>query len=97
MTIHRSRSLASGEVTQREDDSIRFERITIDPAQMVRSAVYPGSANSGGHGRRSGGPGDAEGHIVTDYPDLEAEDVRQALASAAAAVDERQLPLLTDT
>ena len=41
--------------------------------------------------------GMTEGHIVTDYPDLEAEDVRQALASAAAAVDERQLPLLTDT
>ena len=32
--------------------------------------------------------------IVQEYPDLEVEDVRQALAYAAAAVDERLLPML---
>jgi len=35
----------------------------------------------------------AEG-IVAEYPQLTFEDVRAALAFAAAAVDERQLPLL---
>ena len=32
-----------------------------------------------------------------EFPDLEIEDIRRALAFAAAAVDERQLPLLTWT
>ena len=31
--------------------------------------------------------------ILADYPDLEAEDIQQALAYAAEAVRERQLPL----
>jgi len=31
--------------------------------------------------------------ILTDYPDLEADDVRQALQYAADAVRERELPL----
>ena len=35
--------------------------------------------------------------IVEEYPDLDVKDVREALAYAAAAVDERQLPLLTGT
>lgn len=33
--------------------------------------------------------------IVTDYPQLTAEDVREALEFAAAAVSERQVPLRT--
>jgi len=39
--------------------------------------------------------GMTETRIVEEYPDLEVEDVRQALAYAAAAVDERQSPPLT--
>lgn len=31
--------------------------------------------------------------ILAEYPDLELEDLREALRFAAAAVDERQLPL----
>jgi len=31
--------------------------------------------------------------ILTDYPDLEIEDIQQALAYAAEAVRERELPL----
>ena len=41
--------------------------------------------------------GMTEARIVEEYPDLEVADVRQALAYAAAAVDERQLPLFTGT
>ena len=31
--------------------------------------------------------------ILAEYPDLEIEDVREVLRFAAAAVEERQLPL----
>jgi uncharacterized protein (DUF433 family) len=37
------------------------------------------------------GMGDAE--ILAAFPDLEAEDIREALKYAAAAVRERELPL----
>ena len=37
--------------------------------------------------------GMTEEQIVTEYPDLETEDIREALRYAAAAVDERVLPL----
>lgn len=33
--------------------------------------------------------------ILHDFPELEAEDVRQALRFAAAALNERQVPLLS--
>lgn len=33
--------------------------------------------------------------ILNDFPELEVEDVRQALRFAATAVTERQVPLLT--
>jgi uncharacterized protein (DUF433 family) len=34
--------------------------------------------------------------ILDAYPDLEAEDVQEALRYAAAAVRERELPVLSD-
>jgi uncharacterized protein (DUF433 family) len=37
--------------------------------------------------------GISEGEIVATYPDLEAEDVREAMRYAAEAVPERELPL----
>lgn len=39
--------------------------------------------------------GMTEARIMAKYPDLEAEDIRQALAFAAAVVDEHQQPLLS--
>ena len=76
---------------------MRFERITIDPAQMggvpcIRGLRIPVATVVGLVAQ-----GMTDARIVADYPDLEAEDIRQALAFAAAAVDERQLPLLTGT
>jgi uncharacterized protein (DUF433 family) len=38
-----------------------------------------------------------ESQILAAYPDLEAEDIRQALMFAAEAVRERELPLLSGT
>ena len=72
-----------------------FERITIDADQMggvpcIRSLRIPVATVVGLVAQ-----GLTEGRIVAEYPDLEVEDIRQALAFAAAAVDERQLPLLT--
>ena len=72
-----------------------FERITIDADQMggvpcIRSLRIPVATVVGLVAQ-----GLTEVRIVAEYPDLEVEDIRQALAFAAAAVDERQLPLLT--
>jgi uncharacterized protein (DUF433 family) len=38
--------------------------------------------------------GCGESDILSDYPDLQPEDIREALAFAAEAVDERQLPVI---
>ena len=40
------------------------------------------------------GEGMAEAEILNAYPDLEVEDVREALRSAAEAVRERELPVV---
>ena len=76
---------------------MRFQRITVDPAQMggvpcVRGLRIPVATVVGLVAQ-----GMTEARIVAEYPDLDVEDIRQALAFAAAAVDERQLPLLAGT
>ena len=74
-----------------------FERITIDADQMggvpcIRSLRISVATVVGLVAQ-----GLTEARIVSEYPDLEVGDIRQALAFAAAAVDERQLPVLTGT
>ena len=74
---------------------MRFERVTVDPAQMggvpcTRGLRIPVTTVVGLVAQ-----GMTETRIVEEYPDLEVEDIRQALAYAAAAVDERQSPPLT--
>ena len=71
----------------------RFDRITVDAAQMggvpcIRGLRIPVSTVVGliAEGR-------SVSEILTDYPDLEEADIRQALEYAAEAVRERQLPL----
>ena len=76
---------------------MRFDRITVNPAQMggvpcVRGLRIPVATVVGLVAQ-----GMAEAQSLAEYPDLEVEDIREALAFAAAAVDERQLPLLTGT
>ncbi len=73
----------------------RFPRITADPHQMggvpcIRGLRIPVSTVVGLVAQ-----GQPEAEILADYPDLEPEDVREALRFAAAAVDERELPLRT--
>jgi uncharacterized protein (DUF433 family) len=70
-----------------------FDRITVRPDQMggvpgIRGLRIPVSTVVG---MMADGMGEQE--ILAAYPDLEAEDVREALRYAAEAVRERELPL----
>ena len=70
-----------------------FDRITIDHEKMgglpcIRDLRIPVSTILGqlAVGREAG-------EILEDFPDLEPEDILAALEYAAAAVQERELPL----
>jgi uncharacterized protein (DUF433 family) len=70
-----------------------FTRITVDPNQMgglpcIRGLRIPVATVVG-----MVGEGMAEAEILNAYPDLEVEDVREALRYAAEAVRERELPV----
>ena len=71
-----------------------FTRITVDPNQMgglpcIRSLRIPVATVVG-----MVGEGMAEAEILNAYPDLEVEDVREALRYAAEALRERELPVV---
>ena len=71
----------------------RFPRITVDPAQMagvpcVRGLRIPVATVVGLVAQ-----GMTELEILTEYPDLGSDDIREALRYAAAVVDERSLPV----
>ena len=72
---------------------MKFTRITVNPGQMggvpcIRGLRIPVATVVG---MVADGMKDAE--ILRAYPDLETEDIREALRYAAAAVRERELPL----
>jgi uncharacterized protein (DUF433 family) len=74
---------------------MKFTRITIDPAQMggvpcLRGLRIPVATVVG-----MVAEGMSAAEIVNAYPDLDTEDVREALLYAAEAVRERELPLAT--
>ena len=71
-----------------------FTRITVQSDQMggvpcVRGLRIPVATVVG-----MIADGMSETEIVTAYPDLEADDVREAIRYAAEAVRERELPLV---
>ncbi len=71
-----------------------FTRITVDPNQMgglpcIRNLRIPVATVVG-----MVGEGMAEAEILNAYPDLEGENVREALRYAAEAVRERELPVV---
>ena len=73
----------------------RFDRISVDPAQMggvpcIRRLRIPVATVVG-----LAAEGKPQSEILSDYPDLEPADIRQALEYAAEAVRERQLPIQT--
>jgi uncharacterized protein (DUF433 family) len=70
-----------------------FERITIDPAQMggvpcVRHLRIPVATVL-----RLLAGGLTEAQILSQYPDLETEDIRECLRFAAVSAMEREMPL----
>lgn len=73
---------------------MRFERITINPKQMgglpcIRGLRIPVTTIVG-----LLAAGETHEQILADYPDLDEEDILAALAFAAEAVQERELPLV---
>jgi uncharacterized protein (DUF433 family) len=72
-----------------------FSRITVNPNQMggvpcIRSLRIPVATVVD-----MVADGMMETEILTAYPDLEQQDIREALRYAAEAVRERELPLRT--
>ncbi len=72
---------------------MKLPRITVDPHQMgglpcIRGLRIPVAAVVG-----MVAEGMTHPEILKAYPDLEAEDIPEALRYAAAAVRERELPL----
>jgi uncharacterized protein (DUF433 family) len=73
---------------------MKFTRITIENDKMggvpcIRGLRIPVATVVGMVAN-----GMTEEEILASYPDLETADIREALAYAAEAVRERQLPLL---
>ncbi len=74
---------------------VPFDRITLDPAQMgglpcIRGLRIPVTTVIG-----QLAAGRSYGEVLKDFPELEREDILAALEYAAAAVQERELPICT--
>ena len=74
---------------------MRFTRITVNPRQMggvpcIRGLRIPVATVVG-----MLADGMTEAEILSAYPDLEREDLAEALRYAADAVRERELPLVS--
>jgi uncharacterized protein (DUF433 family) len=72
-----------------------FTRITVNPAQMgglpcIRGLRIPVATVIG---MIADGMGERD--VLTAFPDLEREDIRESLRYAADAVRERRLPLIS--
>jgi uncharacterized protein (DUF433 family) len=81
-------------VVIRTEVDMRFKRITVNPQQMdgvacIRGARIPVATVVG-----MVADGMTHDEILQAYPDLESEDIREALRFAAEAVRERELPLV---
>lgn len=75
---------------------IKYDRITTEPGKMggapcIRELRIPVATIVG-----IVAEGMSQEQILEAYPDLEAEDIRQALHYAAEVVDRQQLPLVSD-
>lgn len=74
---------------------MRFTRITANPNQMGGVPCVRGLRIPVATVVAMVAEGMSEKEILEAYPDLDPEDVREALHYAAEAVRERELPLLT--
>jgi uncharacterized protein (DUF433 family) len=74
---------------------VSFERITTDPGRMgglpcIRGLRFPVATVVA-----MVADGMTFQEILAEHPDLEEEDIREALRYASQAVEERELPLRT--
>jgi uncharacterized protein (DUF433 family) len=74
---------------------MRYQRITVDPEQMDGLPCIRGLRIPVATVVDMVATGMSETEILDAYPSLEVADIREALQFAAAAVRERQLPLMT--
>ncbi|MHC4198608.1 MAG: DUF433 domain-containing protein [Planctomycetota bacterium] len=74
---------------------MKYTRITVDPAQMGGVPCIRGLRIPVATVVALLAEGADEAEILHDYPDLEPEDIPEALRYAAEAVRERELPLAT--
>ncbi len=72
---------------------MKFTRITVNPRQMNGVPCIRGLRIPVATVVAMVADGMADDEILTAYPDLEREDLREALRYAAAALRERELPL----
>ena len=72
-----------------------FSRIIVDPEQMGGVPCVRGLRIPVATVVEMVAEGMAEKEILRAYPDLEPEDIREALRYAAVAVREREIPLLS--
>ena len=73
---------------------MKFTRITVDPRQMGGVPCLRGLRVPVATVVAMIADGMTEAEILAAYPDLEREDVGEALRYAAEAVRERELPLV---
>ena len=73
---------------------MRFSRITVDPRQMGGVPCIRGLRIPVATVVAMVADGMSEREILEAHPDLEPDDIREALLYAAEALKERQLPLL---
>ena len=73
---------------------MRFTRITVDPEQMGGLPCIRGRRIPVARVVAMVADGMTNAEILSAYPDLEAEDISEALRYAAAAVRERAIPLV---
>ena len=77
-----------------EEGKMKFERITVNPKQMDGLPCIGGLRIPVATVVGMVADGMTEDEILKAYPDLERDDIRDALRFAAEAVRERELPLV---
>lgn len=73
---------------------MKITRITVDARQMDGVPCVRGLRIPVATVVEMVAQGISDAEILKAYPDLEADDIREALAYAAAAVRERELPIV---
>jgi uncharacterized protein (DUF433 family) len=73
---------------------MKFKRITVDPHQMDGVPCIRGLRIPVASLIAMIADGMTDGEILKDYPDLEPDDIPEALRYAAEAVRERELPVI---